>query len=88
MILYFSNITGVSLNEDFPNTNSNDVIEVFLRLYEYGVDLSKGMSKDTIKKILVEILYLSELLNFNLEDLENETRRKSLIIQKRLNSDY
>ena len=88
MILYFSNITGVSLDEDFPNTNSNDVIEVLLKLYEYGVDLSKEMSKDTVKKLLVEILYLSELLNFNLDDLEKETKKKSLIIQKRLNSDY
>ena len=88
MILYFSNITGVSLDEDFPNTNSNDIIEVFLKLYEYGVDLSKEMSKDTVKKLLVEILYLSELLNFNLDDLEKETKKKSLIIQKRLNSDY
>lgn len=88
MILYFCNITDVSLDEDFTNTNSKDVIEVFLKLYEYGVDFSKEMSKDTIKKLLVEVLYLSELLNFNLDDLEKETKKKSLIIQKRLNGDY
>ena len=68
--------------------NDRNVVEVFLKLYEYGTDLNKELDKEVIKKLLVEILYLSKLLGFTLEDLKKETKRKSLVIQKRLNSDY
>ena len=88
MILYFCNITDVSLNEDFIEENDRNVVEVFLKLYEYGTDLNKELDKEVIKKLLVEILYLSKLLGFTLEDLKKETKRKSLVIQNRLNSDY
>ena len=88
MILYFCNITDVSLNEDFIEENDRNIVEVFLKLYEYGTDLSKELDKEVIKKLLVEILYLSKLLGFTLEDLKKETKRKSLVIQNRLNSDY
>ena len=88
MIIYFCNITDVSLNEDFPEENDRNVVEVFLKLYEYGTDLNKELDKEVIKKLLVEILYLSKIFGFTLEDLKKETKRKSLVIQKRLNSDY
>ena len=88
MILYFCNITDVSLNEDFIEENDRNVVEVFLKLYEYGTDLNKELDKEVIKKLLVEILYLSNLLGFTLDDLKKETKRKSLVIQNRLNSDY
>ena len=68
--------------------NDRNVVEVFLKLYEYGTDLNKELDKEVIKKLLVEILYLSKLLGFTLEDLKKETKRKSLVIQNRLNSDY
>ena len=88
MILYFCNVANISLSEDFPNITKKDIIETFLTLYEYGTDLSRKFEKETIKKLLAEILYLSKLLNFTLEDLINATKRKSLIIQERLKSDY
>lgn len=88
MILYFCNIANVSLSEDFPNIAKKDIIETFLTLYKYGTDLSRKFEKETIKKLLAEILYLSQLLNFTLEDLINGTKKKSLIIQERLKSDY
>lgn len=88
MILYFSNITGISLDEDFPiKNNKDDIIKTFLTLYELGVNLDEIPNREQIKKLLIEILYLGKLLGFTLEDLEKETRRKSEIIQKRLNSD-
>ena len=89
MVLYFCNITGVSLEEDFPTRNNNDnVIKTFLNLYELGANLDKIPNKEQMKKLLIEILYLAKLLDFTLEDLEKETKIKSEIIQKRLNSDY
>ena len=46
------------------------------------------MDKDIVKKLLVQIVYISELLDFDLTDIESSATRKSLIIQKRLKSDY
>ena len=88
MILYFCNITNVSLEEEFPVVEEKDIITTFLTLYEYGNDLSKNLERETIKKLLVEILYLATLLDFTLDDLVRETKKKSLIIQERLESDY
>ncbi len=88
MILYFCNITNVSLEEEFPVVEEKDIITTFLTLYEYGNDLSKNLERETIKKLLVEILYLASLLDFTLDDLVRETKKKSLIIQERLESDY
>lgn len=88
MILYFCNITNVSLEEEFPVVEEKGIITTFLTLYEYGSDLSKNLERETIKKLLVEILYLASLLDFTLDDLVRETKKKSLIIQERLESDY
>lgn len=88
MILYFCNIMGISLNENFPNCSNGDIIATFLKLYEYGTDLNNKFEKEIIKKLLVEILYLSKLLGFTLEDLELETKKKSLIIKDRLKGNY
>jgi dimeric dUTPase (all-alpha-NTP-PPase superfamily) len=88
MILYFCNINGVSLNDSFELPEKTDLVGAFLKLYEYGLSLVHDMNKDIVKKLLVQILYLSKLLNFDISDLEEGAKKKSLIIQKRLNSDY
>lgn len=88
MILYFCNITNISLEEDFPKIKEKDIVESFLTLYEDGSKLIRNFKKETIKKLLVEILYLSSLLDFTLEDITRETKKKSLVIQERLKSDY
>lgn len=88
MVLYFCNIAGVSMEEDFPKSNDDDLIKTFLNLYEYGSKLDIIPKKEEIKKILVELLYLSKLLGFTIEDLELATISKSKIIQKRMSSDY
>ena len=88
MILYFCNINNVELNECFELPEKTDLVDAFLKLYEYGLFLNNQMNKDIVKKLLVQILYISELLEFDLIDLEEETKKKSLIIQQRLKSDY
>ena len=88
MILYFCNINAVLLNENFESPEKTDLIGAFLKLYEYGLCLNKHMDKDIVKKLLVQIVYISELLDFDLTDIESSATRKSLIIQKRLKSDY
>ena len=88
MILYFCNITGVSLDEKFPTSDNKDMIDTFLNIYKYTANLDEIPKKEDVKRILVESLYLAELLGFTTDDLERGTMMKSEIVQKRLNMDY
>lgn len=88
MTLYFSNITDLSLDEEFPKANNKELVEAFIDLYKRASLLQDELNKDKIKKILVDILYLGSLLDFNKEDLEKGTMNKSYIIQKRFKENY
>ena len=88
MILYFCNITGVSLEEEFPNPDNKDIINAFLNLYRQAGNLDEIPNKEDVKMLLVELLYLAELLDFSIEDLDKKAKVKSRIIQDRFNSDY
>ena len=88
MVLYFCNITGVSLDEKFPKSNDGDIIETFLNLYNYSSCFDKIPSKDDVKKVLVELDHLAKLLDFTIEDLERVTIKKEKIILDRFNTEY
>lgn len=88
MILYFSNITGVTLEEDFPEVVEQDIVESFINLYKNTCLLQDELTKDKVKRLLVDIMYLGNLLKFNIQDLEIATQNKSKIIQKRFQENY
>lgn len=88
MILYFSNITGVTLEEEFPEVIEGDIVETFINLYQNTCLLKDDLTKEKVKRILVDIIYLSHLLKFSIEDLEKATKHKSKIIQKRFQENY
>ena len=88
MILYFANITDVSLGEEFHHPKEKNLIECFLYLYELGIKLSHNLDKEIVKELMVEILYLAKLLGFTMDDLIKETLKKKKIIKERLNGDY
>ena len=56
MILYFCNINDVSLNEKFELPEKTDLIDAFLKLYEYGLCMNKHMDKDIVKKHIKTLL--------------------------------
>lgn len=88
MILYFSNITGVTLEEEFPEVIEGDIVEIFINLYQNTCLLKGGLTKEKVKRLLVDIMYLSHLLKFSIEDLERATKHKSKIIQRRFQENY
>ena len=88
MTLYFCNITKISLNEKFPESNNGDLIETFLNIYKYASNLDVKPKKSDVKKLLVECLYLADLLELTIDDLESVTKLKSKIIQERFNMNY
>lgn len=88
MILCFCNITEVDLTEDFPSSFDLDIIDTFTLLYNESSSLKVELDKEKIKKLLVIVLHLGDLLNFTIEDLEEGTRIKSEIIRKRFETNY
>ena len=88
MILYFSNITGILLDEEFPSSLNGDIIDTFLSLNKFASSISVVPKKEEVKKVLVELDHLAKLLNFTIEDLERVTKIKSKIIESRFNSEY
>ena len=88
MTLYFSNITGISLDEEFPSSLNGDIIDTFLSLNKFASSISVVPKKEEVKKILVELDHLAKLLNFTIEDLERVTKIKTKIIESRFNSEY
>ena len=88
MVLYFSNITDVSLDEEFPTSLNGDLIDTFLSLNKYASDISKEPKKDEIKRVLVELIHLAEILDFTIEDLERVTLIKKKIIEDRFHTEY
>lgn len=88
MLLYFCNILSISLEEEFPFSQNQNMVDTFLLLYSLGVEFSKTFDKNVLKRLVVELFHLKDLLNFTMEDLQEETYKKKRIITKRLNSDY
>ena len=88
MTLYFSNITDISLDEEFPSSLNGDIIDTFLSLNKFASNISTIPKKDEVKKVLVELDHLAKLLNFTIDDLERAAKRKSEIIDDRFNSEY
>ena len=88
MLLYFCNILNVSLEEEFPLSQNQNMVDTFLLLYSLGVEFSKTLDQNVLKRLVVELFHLKDLLNFTMEDLQEETYKKKRIITKRLNSDY
>ena len=88
MALYFSNITGISLDEEFPPSLNGDLIDTFISLHKFASAISETPTKDEVKKVLVELDHLAKLLDFTIEDLERVTKIKNDIIDNRFNNGY
>ena len=88
ILLYFCNILSISLEEEFPLSQNQNMVDTFLLLYSLGVEFSKTLDKNVLKRLVIELFHLKDLLDFTIEDLQEETYKKKRIITKRLNSDY
>ena len=88
MILCFCNMTNISMDDVFPAATHENIVETFLILYKDGLNLKKNLPKETVKQLLVNILYLADLLNFQYDDIKKGVSNKSLIIRKRFKENY
>ena len=71
MTLYFFNILNISLDEDFPNIDKYDKVDIFGRLYKLASDFYYNSDKNIIKKIFVTLINLGYLIGFNNDDIIN-----------------
>ena len=71
MTLYFFNILNISLDEDFPNIDKYDKVDIFGRLYKLASDFYYNSDKNIIKEIFVTLINLGYLIGFNNDDIIN-----------------
>jgi dimeric dUTPase (all-alpha-NTP-PPase superfamily) len=69
MILMFCNYLDISLDEEFEEPSSRDVIEQFIYMYDLCSKVIENYNKEYIKRILSNFIYLGKLLNFTDEDI-------------------
>ncbi len=84
IILYFCNYFQVELDEEFPSIDKQSLQQSFFHLYDLSVQFSQNSSKEKIKEILVQLLYVAQLLHFSFEDVTKESQQKSFLLQKKL----
>ncbi len=88
MILYFCNKVNIDLNEEFPEVKINDLIFQFKCLFKLASSLNYELDRDLIKELLSNIVNLSRLLNFNMQDIIDGCLLKIQKINERLKTDY
>lgn len=88
MILCFCNKLDIKLEEVFGEVIIKNLVDMLLDLYDLSVSFSKTLDKEVLKKLLNQLLGIAKILEFNKEDLMEYTRKKSIIIQSRMKSDY
>lgn len=69
MTLYFFNILNISLDEDFPNIDKYDKVDIFGRLYKLASDFYYDSDKNIIKEIFTTLINLGYLIGFNNNDI-------------------
>ena len=67
--LYFFNIMGISLDDEFKTIEQYDKIDIFGRLYKLASEFYYNDDKDIIKEIFVTIINLGYLIGFNNQDI-------------------
>jgi dimeric dUTPase (all-alpha-NTP-PPase superfamily) len=88
MAFAFCNGLEVSLEEEFENTIPRKIHEQFLYLYKISSDLVNDYNKDIVKRILVNLVYLGSLLNFDDQDIIDGCLNKINRNKKRLQNKF
>ena len=76
MTLYFFNIMGINLDEDFEEIAEYNKVDIFARLYKLASDFYYSEDKNIIKEIFVTIIKLGYLIGFTDIDIINACMTK------------
>jgi len=88
MIFYFMREFDIELNETFPNTDNNNIIDQFLVLYKLTSNLLNQYTKELIKEIFVQMINLGKLLNLSDKEIIASCFNKIKIDKQRFEIDY
>ena len=88
MVFAFCNFLNVSLDENFEEQPSNNLIDQFIYLYEICSKIEANYNKEYIKKILSNFIYLGKLLNFSDKDIIDGCINKINKNKVRLSTNY
>lgn len=76
MTLYFFNVMNISLEDDFPQIDQYDKVDIFGRLYKLGSDFYYSDDRNIIKEFFSTVISLGYMIGFNDEDIINACMEK------------
>lgn len=76
MTLYFFNVMNISLEDDFPQIDQYDKVDIFGRLYKLGSDFYYNDDRNIIKEFFSTVISLGYMIGFNDEDIINACMEK------------
>lgn len=89
MILYFYNILDMEIDFNIKHIDSDNILEVTNYIYNKATLLMNNCSKDLVKDLFNNIIYLGQLFNLDEKEILNSIEKKQKEISKRLSStDY
>lgn len=89
MILTLFSTLNMDLKLDLEkHYDSDNVLFVINYLYQQGSKLMTKISEELLRDIMVNLLYVAELLDFEEEEIIEALHKKQAIIEERLNSEY
>ncbi len=74
--LFFFNVMGISLDEEFPVVGEYDKVDIFGRLYQLGSNFYYNDDKNIVKEFFVTVINLGYMIGFNDDDIINACMTK------------
>lgn len=88
MVLYFCNMLDVDFEEEFAKPENNDTVDQFIYLYYESSLLINDFSKERIKRILVNLTLLGNLIGFSDEEIIDGSFKKIERNKKRFETGF
>ena len=88
MVLFFSNILDMNLEEIDKHDDINNILEMFNNLFKISTELMDNCNASNVSKLFNNLLYLGKLFNYNEDDIIKACDNKHRKIEERLNSNY
>ena len=84
MTLFFANILDMTLEEKAVAPIEDNINKQILYLFQLITNLNDNYTKDSVSSILVNLIYLAELLELTDDEIYESTMSRIALIEKRI----
>ena len=87
MLMYFYNILNIDIEISNKKSDLN-ILEIINETYILGTQLYNNLSKKLVNNIFLNLLLISDKLNIKETEIIEAIRKKQVVIEERLNTNY